>query len=68
MFNVEEFIDDMDVKTFLLFQVALVIVISLEEFSIMIEMVSSVSQSIDPIVGIWDVIATCAQHLHYFEP
>lgn len=60
MFNVEEFIDDMDVKAFLLFQVALVVVINLEEFSIMIKMVSSVSQSVDPTVGIWDVIATCA--------
>jgi hypothetical protein len=47
MFNVEEFIDDMDTKDFLLFQVALVVVASLEELSIMIKMVSNVSQSVD---------------------
>jgi hypothetical protein len=58
MFNVEEFIDDMDVKAFLLFQVALVVVINLEDFSIMIEMVSNVNQSVDPTIGIWDVITT----------
>jgi hypothetical protein len=52
MFNVEEFIDDVDVKAFLLFQVALVVLISLEEFSITIEVVSSAGQLVDPIVGI----------------
>jgi hypothetical protein len=52
MFNVEEFIDNMDANAFMLFQVVL------QGVFITIEMVSDASQLIDPIVGIWDVITT----------
>jgi len=60
MFNVEEFIDDMDVKAFLLFQVPLVVTVSLKKFSTMIEMVSNTSQLVDPTVGIWVNPMLCA--------
>jgi hypothetical protein len=58
IFNVEEFIDEMDAKAFLLFQIALVVGVSLKDFSTTIKMVSNANQLVDPIVGIWDVIRT----------
>jgi hypothetical protein len=48
----------MDDKAFLLFQIALVVGVSLKDFSTTIKMVSNANQLVDPIVGIWDVITT----------
>jgi hypothetical protein len=42
-FNVDKFIDDMDPQVFMLFQVALVVEASLEEFFIAIELVPNVN-------------------------